>query len=51
MTSIIATKDPSAGLSPHTYAFSIESNPEVKFTQIGTDSEDLNSQGVILITR
>jgi len=51
MTSIIATKDPSSGLSPHTYAFSIESNPQVKFIQTGPDSEDLNNQGVILVTR
>ena len=51
MTNIIATKDPSSGLSPHTYAFSIESNPQVKFIQTGPDSEDLNNQGVILVTR
>jgi len=51
MTKINATKDPTAGLSPHGYAFSIESSPSVLKPQEGDDAEDLNSQGVVLVTR
>lgn len=51
MTKIIATKDPSAGLAPHGYAFSIESEPRVLNIDNSNDYEDLISQGFILVTR
>jgi hypothetical protein len=51
MTKIIATKDPSAGLSPHGYGFSLESDPKVTNIENANDFEDLISQGFILVTR
>jgi len=51
MSQVVVTKESSVALSPNLQAFSIKSNPHVRDQQESEDELDLNSQGVIIVTR